>query len=78
MSFFSRLLTQKCKHYFSWPRTDGEGRYHQTCSRCGIAYEYDWSRMRRTDRRIGQDVTYSPRSQAIAPAEMIVRLPLGR
>lgn len=78
MSFLSRLLTQKCKHYFSWPRTDGEGRYHQTCSRCGIAYEYDWSKMRRTDRRIGQDAA-KPQSPPTAPmADVVIRLPLGR
>jgi hypothetical protein len=77
MSFLSRLLSQKCKHYFSWPRIDGEGRYHQTCSRCGVAYEYDWSAMRLTDRKIGQGVTHSPQPTTLSKPEVIVRLPLG-
>jgi hypothetical protein len=77
MSFLSRLLSQKCKHHFSWPRMGDEGRYHQTCSRCGVAYEYDWAGMRRTDRVIGQSVTHSPQPRTLAKSEIIVRVPLG-
>jgi hypothetical protein len=59
MSFLARFLSKKCKHYFSWPRLDSEGRYYQTCSRCGIAYEYDWHSMHRTDRLIVSQVVDS-------------------
>jgi hypothetical protein len=77
MSFLSRLLSKKCKHYFSWPRMDGEGRYHQTCSRCGVAYEYDWNKMRLTDRKIGQSVINPPQPKTMLEPEVIVRVPLG-
>jgi hypothetical protein len=49
MNFLKNLLGQGCKHRFSWPRTDGNGRYYQICLGCGIAYEYDWILMRLTD-----------------------------
>jgi len=78
MNFLSRLLGKSCAHYFSWPRTDRDGRYYQICSRCGIAYEYDWATMRLTDRKIGQSVMHSPEPRTIAEPELVVRLPLGR
>jgi hypothetical protein len=78
MSFLSRLLNRSCPHHFSWPRTDNDGRYYQICSRCGVAYEYDWASMHRTDRKIAQNATYSPRPRVIPEPEVIVvRLPLG-
>ncbi len=40
-----------CPHQFSWPRRDASGQYYQVCLRCGAEYGYDWSTMRRTDRR---------------------------
>jgi hypothetical protein len=78
MSFLSRLLSKSCAHYFSWPRTDSEGRYYQTCSRCGAAYEYDWGAMRRTDRRVAQNVTNPEQPPVVPSAEVTVRLPLVR
>ncbi len=78
MSFLSRLLGKACAHYFSWPRTDAEGRYYQTCSRCGIAYEYDWATMRRTNHLIRPNVTYSPTSVVIPRNQMTTRVPLVR
>ena len=44
------LLRQSCTHRFSWPRIDEDGRHYQICLACGIAYEYDWRKMRRTNR----------------------------
>jgi len=78
MSFLSRLLHRSCAHYFSWPRTDAEGRYYQICSRCGTAYEYDWTSMRRTDRLVGQNVTYSPRPATVTGTQVTPRLPFLR
>lgn len=46
------LLRQGCTHRFSWPRTDGNGRYYQVCLACSAVYEYDWETMRRTNRRL--------------------------
>lgn len=48
MNFLHQLLG--CTHRFSWPRVDDEGRHYQICLSCGVAYEYDWKVMRRTDR----------------------------
>jgi len=53
MRFVQRLLGELCSHQFSWPRLDGNGRHYQVCLICGIAYEYDWKRMRRIDRLLG-------------------------
>jgi hypothetical protein len=78
MSFLSRLLHRSCAHYFSWPRTDAEGRYYQICSRCGTAYEYDWASMRRTDRLVGQNAGKAQSSAAVARPDLVIRLPLGR
>jgi len=50
MSFFSQILETFCTHRFSWPRVTEEGRHYQVCLSCGVAYEYDWKMMRRTDR----------------------------
>jgi hypothetical protein len=47
---WKRLLGRGCKHRFSWPRIDNDGRHYQICLLCGTAYEYDWTSMRRTSR----------------------------
>jgi hypothetical protein len=78
MSFLSRLLGKSCAHYFSWPRTDSEGRYYQICSRCGVAYEYDWGAMRRTDRRVAQITANPEQPPVVGKGEVAVRLPLVR
>jgi hypothetical protein len=49
MNFLKQLFGQGCQHRFAWPRTDDHGHHYQICSRCGIAYEYDWTSMRRTE-----------------------------
>jgi hypothetical protein len=78
MNFLSRLLGKSCAHCFSWPRTDSEGRYYQICSRCGVAYEYDWATMHRTDRRIAPQPTNAPRISELAGAQAAARWPLIR
>jgi hypothetical protein len=78
MSFFARLLGKECKHYFSWPRTDNDGRYYQICSRCGIAYEYDWVSMRRTDRLMMPEVAGATAPVSIPKAQVTARMPLVR
>lgn len=50
MNFLKNLFGQGCSHRFSWPRIGDDGRHYQICLACGIAYEYDWMEMRRTDR----------------------------
>lgn len=52
MSFLRRLFGQFCRHRFSWPRTDAEGRDYQVCLLCGTAYEYDCAAMRQTGHRL--------------------------
>ena len=50
MNFLKRFFGQGCAHRFTWPRIDASGRHYQICPLCGIAYEYDWRSMQRTDR----------------------------
>ena len=50
MKFLMQLFGQGCLHRFSWPRIDAGGHHYQICSNCGLAYEYDWTLMRRTER----------------------------
>jgi hypothetical protein len=50
MRFLQRLLGEFCSHRFTWPRLTCNGQHYQICLICGTAYEYDWKRMRRTDR----------------------------
>jgi len=50
MRFLQRLFGEFCSHRFTWPRLSGDGQHYQICLICGTAYEYDWMRMRRTDR----------------------------
>jgi hypothetical protein len=52
MNFWKLLCGRGCAHQFSWPRIDGTGYHYQICLRCGAAYEYDWTIMRRTRRLI--------------------------
>jgi hypothetical protein len=77
MSFLSRLLGKTCAHCFSWPRTDADGRYYQICSRCGIAYEYDWNSMRLTDRLIATAANSSSPA-SLRQGHLTARLPLVR
>lgn len=49
MNFLKMILGKGCAHTFSWPRIDDKGEHYQICSQCGIAYHYDWKRMRRTE-----------------------------
>jgi len=50
MSLWTHLLRKTCSHQFGWPRVHADGRHYQKCSLCGVAYEYDWTTMCRTDR----------------------------
>jgi hypothetical protein len=56
MNFLKQLFGQGCQHRFAWPRTDSHGHHYQICSRCGIAYEYDWTSMRRTEHLLVAEV----------------------
>jgi len=56
MNFLKQLFGQGCQHRFAWPRTDAHGHHYQICSRCGIAYEYDWISMRRTEHLLAVEV----------------------
>ena len=75
MNLLNRLLGRGCAHEFSWPRSGDEGRYYQRCSRCGIAYEYDWDMMRRTGRVIAVQPDVSAQ---IRHGQGNVNLPLAR
>jgi len=59
MNFLKQLFGQGCQHRFAWPRTDSHGHHYQICSRCGIAYEYDWTSMRRTERLLVAEVRHA-------------------
>jgi len=59
MNFLKRLFGRGCHHQFAWPRIDAHGDHYQICSVCGIAYEYDWRMMRRTDRLLTADIQHS-------------------
>jgi hypothetical protein len=50
MRILQRLFGEFCLHRFTWPRLTSNGQHYQICSSCGTAYEYDWKKMRRTDR----------------------------
>jgi len=50
MTLLQRLVGEFCPHRFAWPRLSGNGQHYQICLVCGIAYEYDWKSMHRTDR----------------------------
>jgi hypothetical protein len=65
MNFLKWILGRSCSHKFSWPRADADGRHYQICPLCGIAYEYDWRMMRRTDRLLALDVHQS-RAEVVA------------
>jgi hypothetical protein len=64
MKFFQRLFGDLCSHRFTWPRLGGNGQHYQICLICGTAYEYDWKKMRRTDRLL---VTTGQYPLALAP-----------
>ena len=44
-----KRLFGRCAHQFSWPHSGENGTDYQVCLRCGVAYEYDWVNMRRTE-----------------------------
>lgn len=76
MNFLNRLLTKgllvrRCSHRFSWPRVDSDGRYYQRCSHCGVAYEYDWNKMRLTNQLV-------PASIADSSVHLARPLPLAK
>jgi hypothetical protein len=48
MNLLKQLLHRGCTHRFSWPRVSTSGNHYQICLSCGVAYEYDWQRMRRS------------------------------
>ena len=50
MSFLKRVFGRGCTHHLTWPRVSKDGQHYQICSICGVAYEYDWDRMRPTGR----------------------------
>lgn len=50
MKLLKLILRHTCTHRFSWPRIDNNGHHYQVCLGCGIAYEYDWNGMKRTNR----------------------------
>jgi hypothetical protein len=52
MTFLQRLFGEFCSHRFTWPRVSANGQHYQICLTCGTAYEYDWKKMRRTDRLV--------------------------
>jgi len=59
MNFLKQLFGQGCEHRFAWPRIDANGNHYQICSRCGTAYEYDWTMMRRTERLLATEVGHA-------------------
>jgi hypothetical protein len=52
MRFLQQLFVELCPHRFTWPRLSANGQHYQICLICGTAYEYDWQKMRRNDRRL--------------------------
>lgn len=65
MKLLKLILRQTCTHRFSWPRIDNTGSHYQVCLGCGIAYEYNWNDMKRTNRILsekvpGSDLQYLP------------------
>jgi hypothetical protein len=45
----------RCRHQFTWPRSDDMGKNYQVCVHCGAMYSYDWSTMRRVARLTGDE-----------------------
>jgi hypothetical protein len=78
MNFLNRLLGKGCSHQFSWPRLYTDGQHYQTCSRCGISYEYDWNTMQQTGRVKGVAAPNAAGEVAIARNEAVNRFPLAR
>jgi hypothetical protein len=54
-----KRLFGHCAHRFSWPHSDENGTDYQVCVRCGVAYEYDWANMRRTERVVSANAIWS-------------------
>jgi hypothetical protein len=53
MNVLKWFFRQSCSHRFAWPRVHSNVSHYQICLACGTAYEYDWTKMRRTSRLIG-------------------------
>ena len=51
-AFLKQFLQWLCPHRFSWPHSGIDGRDYQICLRCGTAFEYDVTKMRRTGRLV--------------------------
>jgi hypothetical protein len=54
-SLFRRFFYGCCTHRFAWPRISLSGQHYQVCLRCGAAYQYDWTTMRRSNRLVRGD-----------------------
>jgi hypothetical protein len=50
MRFLWRHFEELRSHRFTSPRHGGNSQHYQICLIYGTAYEYDWKRVRRTDR----------------------------
>ena len=57
LQFLRWILGKGCSHRFGWPRIGAEGQHYQKCMLCGVAYEYDWEEMRRTERLFPHEST---------------------
>jgi len=66
MTLWEQLLRRSCAHRFGWPRIDDDGRHYQICLICGDAYEYDWTTMCRTDRRLRVNVSQVGDTKALS------------
>jgi hypothetical protein len=49
-ALLKQILRFLCPHRFSWPHSGIHGQDYQVCLRCGTAFEYDTTAMRRTGR----------------------------
>jgi hypothetical protein len=58
MKLLKWFFEPSCAHRFTWPRMENNGRHYQICLVCGTAYEYDWERMRRTNRLVAEGVEH--------------------
>lgn len=76
-SLLDVIFPRKCAHEFSWPRSTNDGALHyQTCLICGVEYEYDWQRMKRTRRIdsaeiVSRPATSRPRRQWVTRARRV-------
>ena len=78
MNFLKRLLGKHCAHQFSWPRLYTDGHHYQTCSRCGISYEYDWNTMQLTGRVKAVVAVGSELTPSVSDLPVTSRFPISR